>query len=115
MDRRSGLFRGTISSTSGRLTDRGCRFGEKAYRLDTLDASRAATAADVDDVTRTIELAFAHDPIWAPALSRPDGAEIDPEPYWRLFVEAHCGSGPHVRAVRNDAWVSAMWRPVGGT
>jgi GNAT superfamily N-acetyltransferase len=47
---------------------------------------RAATTAEIDMVASTIRLAFSTDPIWGPALSRPDGATDHLEPYWRLFV-----------------------------
>jgi GNAT superfamily N-acetyltransferase len=96
-----------------RRTDHGCRFGEKVHQLDTLGTmpSRAATAADVDHLARTITLAFASDPIWAPALSRSDGTSIDLEPYWRLFVEGALRFG--TAHLATDGAAVSIWIPPG--
>jgi GNAT superfamily N-acetyltransferase len=74
-------------------------------------ASRAATAADVDHVTRTIALAFADDPIWSVALRRSDGSRIDDEAYWRLFVEGGLRFG--TTRMTTDGAAVAVWLPPG--
>ena len=47
---------------------------------------RRATASDIDLVTSIITLAFAHDPLWAHALARPDGRTAHHAEFWRLFA-----------------------------
>lgn len=76
-------------------------------------AVRRATAADIDLVTSIITLAFAHDPLWAHALGRPDGETAHHAEFWRLFVAG---------ALRYpDTWLtsggeaSVVWIPPGGT
>jgi GNAT superfamily N-acetyltransferase len=49
---------------------------------------RVATAADVDAVTDTIRLAFLDDPVWGPALTRPDRGAGHLDEFWRLYVQA---------------------------
>jgi GNAT superfamily N-acetyltransferase len=76
-------------------------------------AVRPATASDIDLVTSIITLAFAHDPLWAHALARPDGETAHHAEFWRLFVAG---------ALRYpDTWLTsggeatAVWIPPGGT
>jgi GNAT superfamily N-acetyltransferase len=76
-------------------------------------AVRRATALDIDLVTSIITLAFAHDPLWAHALARPDGETAHHAEFWRLFVAG---------ALRYpDTWLTsggkaaAVWIPPGGT
>ena len=54
---------------------------------------RMATTSDIDAVTGTIALAFATDPVWGPALARPDGRTDHQGPYWRLFVAHSVAQG----------------------
>ena len=61
-------------------------------------AVRRATASDIDLVTSIITLAFAHDPLWAHALARPDGQTAHHAEFWRLFVAGP--PGPTVRLRR---------------
>jgi GNAT superfamily N-acetyltransferase len=73
---------------------------------------KTATSADTDLVTEIIALAFAEDPVWGPALARPDGSVAHHTAFWRLFVE---GALPHgmVYLADDDAAV-ALWIPPGG-
>jgi GNAT superfamily N-acetyltransferase len=71
--------------------------------------SRTATAADVASITHIVMLAFAHDPVWSPALRRSDGKPIDLEAYWRLFVEGGIRFGT-TRLATDGAAVS-IWLP----
>lgn len=50
-------------------------------------AARRASAADIDAVTSIVTLAFAHDPLWAHAMARPDGGTAHHGEFWRLFAE----------------------------
>jgi len=74
---------------------------------------RIATPADVAAVTRTIALAFADDPIWAPTLARPDGATYHLEPFWRLWVEGAMRYSTVYTTEASEA--VAVWLPPGGT
>jgi GNAT superfamily N-acetyltransferase len=75
--------------------------------------SRVATAADVDLVTETITLAFFADPIWGPALARPDGSTTHHPEFWRRFVE---GAMRYSTVFMTDnASAVAVWTPPGGT
>lgn len=74
---------------------------------------RRASAADIDLVTSIITLAFAHDPLWAHAMARPDGETAHHAAFWRLFVEG---------ALRYPCtWLTSggeatsIWIPPGGT
>jgi GNAT superfamily N-acetyltransferase len=76
-------------------------------------AARRATASDIDLVSSIITLAFAHDPLWAHALARPDGETAHHAEFWRLFAAG---------ALRYpDTWLTsggeatAVWIPPGGT
>lgn len=72
---------------------------------------RVATQDDVELVTRIIALAFADDPVWGPALARPDGSVAHHAEFWRRFVE---GAVPHgmVFLADDDAAI-ALWIPPG--
>jgi L-amino acid N-acyltransferase YncA len=93
--------------------------------------SRAATAADVDFLTSTIQAAFLDDPIpdhrgqgrgqqllaeslalWdaegMPAYLESTNAAND-----HRYVRAGFRPDGGFRAVRDDTWVTAMWRPAG--
>jgi len=73
--------------------------------------SRAATAADVDHITRTITVAFANDPVWGPALTRTDGTPINLDRYWRIFVEGALRFG--TARMATDGAAIAIWLPPG--
>jgi ribosomal protein S18 acetylase RimI-like enzyme len=75
--------------------------------------SRVATSADVDAVTATIADAFVADPVWGPALARPDGATGHLLPFWREYVEGALRYST-VFLVDDGAAV-AVWIPPGGT
>ena len=47
---------------------------------------RRATTDDASSIAEVITLAFATDPLWGPALARPDGGTRHLRPYWDLFV-----------------------------
>ena len=74
--------------------------------------SRAARSDEVDAVTGTIARAFAHDPIWEPALRRSDGETTHHAPYWRLFVEGALRYGTLRTTPGGEA--VAVWLPPGG-
>ena len=74
--------------------------------------SRAARSDEVDAVTDTIARAFAHDPIWEPALRRSDGGTAHHAPYWRLFVEGALRHGTLRTTPGGEA--VAVWLPPGG-
>ena len=76
-------------------------------------AVHRASAADTERVTAIITLAFAHDPLWAHAMARPDGETAHHAEFWRLFVEG---------ALRYpDTWLTSggeatsIWIPPAGT
>ena len=76
-------------------------------------AVHRASVADTERVTEIITLAFAHDPLWAHAMARPDGGTAHHAEFWRLFVEG---------ALRYpDTWLTSggeatsIWIPPGGT
>ena len=76
-------------------------------------AVQRASATDTERVTEIITLAFAHDPLWAHAMARPDGGTAHHAEFWRLFVEG---------ALRYpDTWLTSggeatsIWIPPGGT
>jgi ribosomal protein S18 acetylase RimI-like enzyme len=72
---------------------------------------RVATTADRGLVTGIIALAFADDPVWGPALTRPDGSVAHRIPFWQRFVD---GALPHgmVHIADGDAAI-ALWIPPG--
>ena len=72
---------------------------------------RVATEADVDAVTDTIRLAFLDDPIWGPALTRPDGSTDHLDAFWRLYVEG--GLRFSTVFMLDDASAVAVWIPPG--
>lgn len=47
---------------------------------------RRATAADADAIADLMTRVFAADPLWGPALARPDGATHHLRPYWDLYT-----------------------------
>ncbi|MFC6239341.1 GNAT family N-acetyltransferase [Longivirga aurantiaca] len=47
---------------------------------------RRATTADADPIGDVITRVFAADPLWGPALARPDGRTHHLRAYWDLFV-----------------------------
>jgi GNAT superfamily N-acetyltransferase len=61
--------------------------------------------------TTIITQAFADDPVWGPALRRSDGAAIDLQPYWRLFVEGSIRFG--TARMTDDRAAVAIWIPPG--
>jgi GNAT superfamily N-acetyltransferase len=72
---------------------------------------RIATEADVEAVTDTIRLAFLADPIWGPALTRPDGSTAHLQAFWRLYVEG--GLRFSTVFILDDASAVAVWIPPG--
>jgi ribosomal protein S18 acetylase RimI-like enzyme len=75
--------------------------------------TRAATASDIETVTRCITLAFAADPVWEPALRRRDGRTDHHEPYWRLFVADAVEQGAAFMTDGGEA--VSIWVPPGGS
>lgn len=72
---------------------------------------RVAASADVDLATRIIALAFADDPVWGPALARPDGSVAHHSEFWRRFIE---GALPHGMVyIDDDDAAIALWIPPG--
>jgi ribosomal protein S18 acetylase RimI-like enzyme len=68
------------------LCVRPCHLTAAARTLSGMEF-RVATADDVVAVTETIRLAFAHDPVWGPALAVPGGSTEHLDPFWRIYVE----------------------------
>jgi GNAT superfamily N-acetyltransferase len=78
-----------------------------------VDASgRPAVAGDLDRVTETITLAFATDPVWSVALTRPDGGVDHLPAYWRRFLEHALEQGSLY--VLPDSAAVSVWVPPGG-
>jgi GNAT superfamily N-acetyltransferase len=75
--------------------------------------SRLATPADADAMATTLALAFADDPIWGPALARPDGQLTDVIPFWRLYVDGALRTS--TAWLVDDAAAVAVWTPPGGS
>ena len=76
-------------------------------------AVRRASAADIDSVTWIVTLAFAHDPLWAHAMARPDGGTAHHGEFWRLFVE---GALRYPWTWLTSGWeATSIWIPPGGT
>ena len=50
--------------------------------------ARRATAADADEVTNIISLAFANDPLWSRTLARPGGQTDHHGAYWRFIIDS---------------------------
>jgi len=74
-------------------------------------AMKIATSRDTDLVTEIIALAFADDPVWGPALARPDGSVAHHTAFWRRFVE---GALPHGMVyIADDDAAIALWIPSG--
>jgi GNAT superfamily N-acetyltransferase len=73
--------------------------------------SRPARTSEVDRVVEILVLAFRTDPIWGPALARPDGREDHLGPYWRLFVDGAMRFGTVHLA--DDLGACAVWLPPG--
>lgn len=73
--------------------------------------SVTATTADLDRVTDTIAVAFATDPVWGTALTRPDGSTDHFAAYWRPYIE---GALRHsaVNLAEGGA-AAAVWIPPG--
>ena len=70
---------------------------------------RVADVGDVEAVTDTIRLAFMADPIWGPALSRPDGSTEHLQAFWRLYVEGALRFSTVF--MLEDASAVAVWIP----
>lgn len=71
-----------------------------------------AGTGDVDAIADTLALAFADDPVWGPALARPDGATTHVRPFWSLFVRGALTYGTVWMAPQAGA--VATWIPPGG-
>ncbi len=74
---------------------------------------RRASAADIDSVTSIVTQAFAHDPLWAHAMARPDGGTAHHGEFWRLFIE---GALRYPWTWLTSGWEATFtWIPPGGT
>ena len=76
-------------------------------------AVRSASAADADSVTSIVTLAFARDPLWARAMTRPDGGSAHHGEFWRLFIEGALRY-PCTR-LTSGGEATSVWIPPGGT
>ncbi len=72
---------------------------------------RRATIQDADAIGDVITRAFAADPLWGPALTRPDGATHHLRPYWDLYV-AGALRFPSTR-VAGEGDAVTVWIPPG--
>jgi ribosomal protein S18 acetylase RimI-like enzyme len=79
--------------------------------MDSEHAARRATVADLEFVTDVITLAFAKDPLWSWALSRPDGGTDHHRAFWRLFVEGALRYPSS--SIAQDGAAVAVWIPPG--
>jgi ribosomal protein S18 acetylase RimI-like enzyme len=79
--------------------------------MDAEQTVRRATVADVECVTDIVTRAFAKDPLWSWALSRPDGKTDHVRAFWRLFVEGALRY-PSSSIAEDNAAV-AVWIPPG--
>ena len=75
--------------------------------------ARRASAADLDDVTNIVSLAFANDPLWSRALARSDGRTEHQREIWRLWVEGALRYPETWITDRGEA--TSTWIPPGGT
>ena len=75
-------------------------------------AVRRAGPSDVAAICATLALAFATDPIWGPALARPDGSTEHFERFWRIYVLG--GMRYDTVWMMDDAAAVAVWTPPGG-
>ena len=75
--------------------------------------ARTAEPEDVDIVTTTIALAFAEDPVWAPAMGGSRTSLADKSALW-WFLVAGALRYPWTRLLPDGAAV-AVWIPPGGT
>ena len=79
--------------------------------MDSEQAVRRATVADLELVTDIITFAFAKDPLWSWALSRPDGSTDHHRAFWSLFVE---GAFRYPSSsIAEDEGAVAVWIPPG--
>lgn len=70
-----------------------------------------AGTEDIDTVLEIITLAFATDPVWGVALTRPDGSTEHSAAYWRPYIEgAMLNSGVYLS---EGATAVAVWIPPG--
>jgi len=70
-----------------------------------------AGTEDIDTVLEIITLAFATDPVWGVALTRPDGVTDHSATYWRPYIEgAMLNSGVYLS---EGATAVAVWIPPG--
>jgi GNAT superfamily N-acetyltransferase len=75
--------------------------------------ARPATAADLPRLIETIGLAFADDPVWAPAFSTATHRTDRAAPIWRIWIEGALRY-PWV-SMTDEAEAVAIWIPPGGT
>ncbi|MBD0709466.1 MULTISPECIES: GNAT family N-acetyltransferase [unclassified Streptomyces] len=76
------------------------------------DSPRAATAADIDAVVRTLTTAFFHDPLWGPVFPDTERRAVQASAMWRLF--ARSALRYHWLLVSENAEAAAVWIPPGG-
>ena len=91
------------------------RTGDHGYdpQMTSQLAVHRASAADTERVTQIITLAFAHDPLWAHAMARPDGGTAHYAEFWRLFIEGALRYPDTWLTSRGEA--ASIWIPPGGT
>jgi ribosomal protein S18 acetylase RimI-like enzyme len=73
---------------------------------------RRAGTADIDGATETITRAFADDPVWRVALTRPDGRTDHHAAYWRRFLESALEQDG--LWLLDDGAAVSVWIPPGG-
>jgi GNAT superfamily N-acetyltransferase len=73
---------------------------------------RRAMPSDLDLAVETITLAFLADPVWGPALSRPDDGDGHLRAYWRFFLSD--GIDQDGVRVADDGAAVSVWVPPGG-
>src|SRR5436309_234308 len=100
------------ADSSPRTTTRCARRAQtKAHAPRPMDVRRAMPS-DLDLAVETITLAFLADPVWGPALSRPDDGDGHLRAYWRFFLSDAIDEDG-VRVADDGAAVS-VWVPPGG-
>jgi GNAT superfamily N-acetyltransferase len=75
--------------------------------------ARRAEAADADDVTNVVALAFARDPLWGRAMAVPSGSTDHHAEFWRVFVDGALRYAETWITVRGEA--TSIWIPPNGT
>jgi predicted N-acetyltransferase YhbS len=81
-----------------------------------MEPYRTATPDDAAAIAEIVTLAFSTDPLWGPALARPDGGLDHQRAYWDVFV-AGALRYPATGVALDDGRIVAVaiWIPWGGT